>query len=63
MSDYNYDEKGDLGDGGNTTIARAKLIDDSLQDLEILYRGSPNSRKGQHFGGRMVFDDPIIRFS
>ena len=32
---YSYEEN--KGDGGNTTIARAKLIDDSLQDLEILY--------------------------
>ena len=45
------------GKGGNTTIARAKLIDNSLVDLEVLYKGSPNSKKGQHFGGRMVFDN------
>ena len=57
---YSYEEN--KGDGGNTTIARAKLIDDSLQDLEILYRGSPNSRKGQHFGGRMVFDDDYFLY-
>ena len=45
------------GKGGNTTIARAKLIDNSLVDLEVLYKGSPNTKKGQHFGGRMVFDN------
>ena len=43
--------------GGNTTIARAKLIEDSLEDLEILYKGTPNSTKGQHFGGRLEFDN------
>ena len=43
--------------GGNTTIARAKLIKDSLEDLEILYKGTPNSTKGQHFGGRLEFDN------
>ena len=43
--------------GGNTTIARAKLIKDSLEDMEILYKGTPNSTKGQHFGGRLEFDN------
>ena len=43
--------------GGNTTIARAKLIEDSLEGLEILYKGTPNSTKGQHFGGRLEFDN------
>ena len=50
--------------GGNTTIARAKLIEDSLVDLKVLYKGSPNSRKGQHFGGRLAFDnDNYLYFS
>jgi len=50
--------------GGNTTIARGKLIEDSLIDLEVLYKGSPNSRKGQHFGGRLEFDnDNYLYFS
>ncbi|MBL6649052.1 MAG: PQQ-dependent sugar dehydrogenase [Flavobacteriaceae bacterium] len=44
-------------DGGNTAIARAKLVNDSLENLEVLYEGSPVSRKGQHFGSRMVFDN------
>ena len=43
--------------GGNTTISRAKLIDNELIDLEVLYQGTPNTTKGVHFGGRMVFDD------
>ena len=50
--------------GGNTTIARAKLIEDSLVELKVLYKGSPNSRKGQHFGGRLAFDnDNYLYFS
>ena len=54
----------DAEEGGNTTIARAKLIEDSLVDLEVLYKGSPNSRKGQHFGGRLEFDnDNYLYFS
>ena len=43
-------------DGGNTAIARAKLVNDSLKNLEVLYKGSPVSRKGQHYGSRMAFD-------
>ena len=44
-------------DGGNTTIARAKLIDNSLQNFEVLYKANPDTKKGQHFGGRMAFDN------
>jgi len=44
------------GDGGNTAIARAKLKNNSLTDLEVLYKAEPNSRRGQHFGSRIVFD-------
>ena len=29
------------GDGGNTTIARAKLKDNALTDLEVLYKAKP----------------------
>lgn len=43
--------------GGNTTISRARLINNNLVDLEVLYKASPNTRKGQHFGGRLAFDN------
>jgi len=52
-----YASEENKGEGGNTTIARARLIDDSLEDLEILYKGIPNTRKGQHYGSRMAFDN------
>ena len=52
-----YASEENKGEGGNTTIARARLMDDSLEDLEILYKGIPNTRKGQHFGSRMAFDN------
>ena len=54
---FSYASEDKVEKGGNTTIARAKLIEDSLIDLEVLYKGSPNSRKGQHFGGRLEFDN------
>ena len=42
--------------GGHTAIARAKLTGNALTDIETLYKGSPNTTKGQHFGSRIVFD-------
>ena len=45
------------GEGANTAIARAKLVNNRLTGLQVLYTASPNSTRGQHFGSRMVFDD------
>jgi len=61
---FSYGSEENKGKGGNTTIARAKLIDNSLTDLEVLYKGSPETKKGQHFGGRLEFDnDNFLYFS
>lgn len=43
--------------GGNVAIMRAKLKDNALVEKQVLYKASPNTRSGQHFGGRMAFDD------
>ncbi len=43
--------------GGNTALIRAKLVDNSLIDNELLYKASPNTTKGQHFGSRIEFDN------
>lgn len=45
------------GTGGNTTIARARLVDNELLDLKVLYKAVPNTKKGQHFGSRFTWDD------
>ena len=45
------------GDGGNTKLIRAKLQDGGLTQIESLYKATPNSTKGQHFGSRIVFDN------
>ena len=45
------------GDGGNTKLIRTKLQDESLTQIESLYKATPNSTKGQHFGSRIVFDN------
>ena len=45
------------GDGGNTKLIRTKLQNGSLTQIESLYKATPNSTKGQHFGSRIVFDN------
>ena len=42
--------------GANTALMRAKLNGTSLTNQEVLYKASPNTTKGQHFGSRIVFD-------
>ncbi|WP_318311284.1 PQQ-dependent sugar dehydrogenase [Flagellimonas crocea] len=42
--------------GGNTAIMRARLSNNKLMDKELLYKASPNSTRGQHFGSRIEFD-------
>ncbi|TXD85076.1 PQQ-dependent sugar dehydrogenase [Subsaximicrobium wynnwilliamsii] len=44
-------------EGGNTALMRAKLKDNALVEQEILYKATPNTTRGQHFGSRIVFDD------
>lgn len=43
--------------GGHTALMRAKLKNDALTNKELLYKASPNTTKGQHFGSRIVFDN------
>ena len=45
------------GEGGNTKLIRAKLENESLVQIESLYKAMPNTTKGQHFGSRIVFDN------
>lgn len=45
------------GNGGNTALMRAKLENNSLTNKELLYKATPNTTKGQHFGSRIVFDN------
>ncbi len=45
------------GSGGwATELLRARLEGNRLTDTQTLFRMDPKSRKGQHFGGRIVFD-------
>lgn len=45
------------GEGGNTAIMRAKLNGNTLTNVERLYKAGPNSKRGQHFGSRIEFDN------
>ncbi len=47
---------GDEGEGGNTTIMRAKLQGDELIDKQLIYKATPNTERGHHFGSRIEFD-------
>lgn len=49
-------EKGD-DKGGHTVLTRAKLKDNTLVENELLYKATPNTTKGQHFGSRIEFDN------
>ena len=52
------------GNGGNTALLRAKLEGNKLIDVTRLYKAGPNSRRGQHFGSRIEFDnDGYLYFS
>lgn len=48
--------------GGNTAIARARLEDHRLVDLQQIFHGEPASSGGAHFGCRIVFDQDHFLF-
>ena len=54
---FSYASAEGEGDGGNTAIMRAKLVNNKLTENQLLYKAGPNSRKGQHFGSRLEFDN------
>lgn len=43
--------------GGHTALMRFKLENNKIIQKEQLYKATPNTTKGQHFGSRIVFDD------
>ncbi|MFN1835515.1 PQQ-dependent sugar dehydrogenase [Balneola sp. MJW-20] len=59
-----YASSSGQGDGANTAIMRARIQDNMLVDKEVLYKGEPNTTRGQHFGSRLQFDnDGFLFFS
>jgi len=43
-------------EGGNTSLYSAILTGSELSNVTLLYKATPNSKKGQHWGSRIVFD-------
>lgn len=41
---------------GNTAVMRARLQDNKLIDQEVLYKGTPDTDRGHHFGCKLAFD-------
>lgn len=54
---FSYASSAGEGNGSNTAIMRAQLEENALTNSEVLYKATPNSRRGQHYGSRIVFDD------
>ncbi len=54
---FTYSSEDGDGKGGNTALMRAKLKGDVLVENQVLYKASPNTTKGQHFGSRITFDN------
>jgi glucose/arabinose dehydrogenase len=54
---FTYASSEGKGSGGNTSLMRAKLKGNQLVNKKVLYKASPNSRRGQHFGSRIAFDE------
>lgn len=42
-------------DNNGTTIARARLVDNNLQDLTVIYSVSPQKYAPMHYGGRLAW--------
>lgn len=46
------------GDGGyGTEVARGRLTDNRLEDVEVIFRALPKFSGGRHFGSRLLFDN------
>ena len=44
------------GEGAHTSVRRAKLKNLKLTEQTVIFEGSPNTTKGQHYGSRLAFD-------
>lgn len=50
--------------GYNTKLIRAKIEQESLTQIQTLYKATPNTTKSHHYGSRIVFDnDGYVYFS
>ena len=42
--------------GGHTALYKATLVDLEIINIKMIYKGDFNTKKGQHWGSRIVFD-------
>lgn len=54
---FTYSSSEGEGEGGNTALMRARLENNQLTSKEVLYKATPNTTRGQHFGSRIDFDN------
>src|SRR5690606_24127998 len=59
---FSYASPEGEGQGSNTAIMRAKIEGNQLINKEVLYKATPNSTSGHHFGSRIVFDNERYLF-
>ena len=52
---HNYENK-----YSSTTIARGKLIDDTIKDLKILFSAEPKIKTDRHFGSRIAIKENYL---
>lgn len=61
---FTYGSSEGEGDGGHTALSRAKIDNNKLVEKQLLYKAGPNTKKGQHWGSRIAFDnDGYLYFS
>lgn len=61
---FTYSSNSGEGNGSNTALMRAQLGQNALTSQEVLYKATPNTTRGQHYGSRVVFDnDGYLYFS
>jgi aldose sugar dehydrogenase len=46
-----------VGGGQHTHVARGRLGEGTLEDVEVIFQAGPPASGGRHFGSRLVFDD------
>jgi len=55
--------QGDKNEGSNTALYRAQYSNYRLSNLKILYKATPDSTVGRHYGGKILLDDKYVYFT
>ncbi len=54
---FTYSSNEGEGSGAMTAFSRAQWNGSGFENHKVLYKGSPNTTAGQHFGSRIAFDN------